>query len=609
MIVASWFPSILDPVAGRFVADQAEALQRAAARVRVVSFDEAGLVGSARLRTDAAAAVEAVAAAGLRGSFAAFSSRGSASRPGIPVARLAVPAGRTRLDPVLHAARYRSTALLRLFERPDVTLPDVIHAHTGYPDGVAAADLADRLGVPLVITEHATFLDRLFAVAEIRAAYVRAAQRATRLIVVSETFADELRESVPELRDRLHVVPNVVDVDSISIGHPDERRHGELLFIGYWKEVKGIDVLLRAVARLRESRPDISLRLIGQAGNAELDRRWRSLATDLGIADAVSFEPPQGRAGVAAALRRADVFVHASRRETFGVVAAEALAAGLPVVAADSGAVPEIVGRGAEALGAVVLPDDPEAFATAVRDVLDRRSEFDPVALRSTVEARYAPARVAQQLLEVYSAAVIGDASWTPPSAGTSRVVHGPAAGSVALALDPDRASALGGVAAAFRPRIVVVTSAAPDRPPLEGFKAVVQASLADRVRALEARHTLGPKKTGWRRIAAGLRHPLAAARRLGVIPGLEQLLFQEVTPAIVRSVDLFGEGSAPAVVAADGLDYLVLAPLVRDGRVKPAPGGLRWLGDQASDGGDGPDPSSRARTASAIASPTIRQS
>ena len=53
-------------------------------------------------------------------------------------------------------------------------------------------------------------------------------------------------------------------------------------------------------------------------------------------------------------MARASVFVHASRYETFGVVAAEALAAGLPVVATDSGGVTEILGAEPERLGALV---------------------------------------------------------------------------------------------------------------------------------------------------------------------------------------------------------------------------------------------------------------
>ena len=65
----------------------------------------------------------------------------------------------------------------------------------------------------------------------------------------------------------------------------------------------------------------------------------------------------------------ASVFVHASRYETFGVVAAEALAAGMPIVATASGGEFEILGDDPSSLGAVVPVDDAQAFAAAVLDV------------------------------------------------------------------------------------------------------------------------------------------------------------------------------------------------------------------------------------------------
>ena len=87
-------------------------------------------------------------------------------------------------------------------------------------------------------------------------------------------------------------------------------------------------------------------------------------------------------------MARAAVFVHPSPAETFGVVAAEAAASGLPVAATPSGGVEDIVGRDG-ALGTIAASHDPADLAAAVADVLARRGTFDPGAMRRSVEARF----------------------------------------------------------------------------------------------------------------------------------------------------------------------------------------------------------------------------
>lgn len=599
LVVASWFPSIVDPVAGRFVADQVGALREVGCPVRVVSFDPADLFGSGPFRRRLAEEVEWGAdSARVLGSMT-FSSRGSDSHAGVPVARLPIPNGRTPRDPILHAARHRTDALKRFCAQIPYR-PALVHAHTGYPDGFAAAALADAFGVPLLITEHATFLDRLLSIPDARAAYVTGARRAHRVLAVSRTFADEMRASLPEIADRVDVMPNTVDVDSFVAAGPGERRPGELLFVGYWKEIKGIDVLLRALAIVRESRPEVRLRLVGEAGDPALDRRWRSLAAELGVAEAVAFEPPMDRPAVAAAMRRADVFVHASRRETFGVAAAEALAAGLPVVASDSGGVTEMLGDRATDLGAIVPRDDPEAFAAAVLDVLDRRASFDPMRLRASVVDRFGGRAVASRLLNLYEETIAdwranaGDESAHPGvatralSAAAGEVppgTPGPATPTIVVAFDPERARLLDKLSPTARAGVVLVTSTSSTAGEHDGFHQVVIVDLHDRVRALADARLIGRRVTGWRRILRALRHPLATARRRGLLPGLEAAITGRGTSAVrgaLSAAHARGE-VAPIIVCADGVDYLAVRALIESGVARMAPGGLRWLADQLS--------------------------
>src|SRR5262249_39308405 len=155
--------------------------------------------------------------------------------------------------------------------------------------------------------------------------------------------AAELRRDLPDAAAKIAVIPNAVDVDAFQLVGPGGRDPDELLFVGFRKASKGIERLLRAFALARTRRPALHLTLIGSAPTDREEAAWVARAAELGIADAVRFEPTAGRAAIASAMARAGLLVHPSPRETFGIVAAEALASGLPVVATRSGGVDEIL--------------------------------------------------------------------------------------------------------------------------------------------------------------------------------------------------------------------------------------------------------------------------
>ena len=160
---------------------------------------------------------------------------------------------------------------------------------------------------------------------------------------------------------------------------PDVRTVG---IIGRISPTKGQREFLQASALVATDAPDVRFRVVGAAifGEDDYEAAVRRLPHELGIADRVEFTGWVDDPG--AELRRLTVLVHASPvPEPFGQVVAEALAAGVPVVAADAGGVPEILGaasRGADGVGWcdtgvgwLVRPGDPAALASAMRDALD----------------------------------------------------------------------------------------------------------------------------------------------------------------------------------------------------------------------------------------------
>ena len=120
--------------------------------------------------------------------------------------------------------------------------------------------------------------------------------------------------------------------------------------------------LLRGFARVHARRPEARLAILG---SGPLEGDTLALAEELGLTDVVV----PGRTDIRDWLERADVFVHTSRWEGFGIVLLEAMLASLPVVATSVSAVPEVVADGKT--GILVAAGDADAVGNALLELLD----------------------------------------------------------------------------------------------------------------------------------------------------------------------------------------------------------------------------------------------
>jgi D-inositol-3-phosphate glycosyltransferase len=182
-------------------------------------------------------------------------------------------------------------------------------------------------------------------------------------------------------------------------------------FVGRIQPLKAPDVLLRAAADLRTHDPETARKLIvaicgGPSGTGlERPASLIELATDLGIADAVRFLPPQDGDALADLYRAADLVAVPSHNESFGLVALEAQACGTPVVAAAVGGLVTAVRDGVS--GVLVDGHDPVDWARVIGRLLRAPGERALLSIGGVTHARnFSWNRTACGVLAVYRDAV-----------------------------------------------------------------------------------------------------------------------------------------------------------------------------------------------------------
>lgn len=194
----------------------------------------------------------------------------------------------------------------------------------------------------------------------------RAVLSAAHSVVTTSAWARRTLVSLYSLPvERVHVAEPGADAADLA---PGTATGGALLSVAAVIPGKGHDVLLDALAMLN-GRPWSCLCVGSLARDEAFADRVRGRAVD----GRVRFSGAQTEAELARSYGAADVLVLPSRAETYGMVVTEALARGVPVIAADVGGVPEALGRGADGTrpGLLVPPEDPTALCDALQAWLD----------------------------------------------------------------------------------------------------------------------------------------------------------------------------------------------------------------------------------------------
>lgn len=233
----------------------------------------------------------------------------------------------------------------------------------------------------------------------------RLAHLSDRLVTHTNHHRDEICRQWNLKRESIDIVPHGIKIpDRGKLYRTKETSFIEVLYVGRLEHRKGIDVLLKAIPPVLCAQPQTRFKLAGpDAGN------WETLFWQLNPTlprDRVVFLGSIDEIQLREAYRNCDLFVAPSRYESFGLIYAEAMAWGKPVIGCSVGGVPEVITNGES--GLTVSPGDPEALSSAIIKLTSNSTlrALLGEGARLRVETSFSHTRLAHGSIALYKTAI-----------------------------------------------------------------------------------------------------------------------------------------------------------------------------------------------------------
>ena len=268
--------------------------------------------------------------------------------------------------------------------------PDIIHAHFTEMS-YFFCDIANKNNIPFIVTEHSSAILNSNKNSCYQAA--KSYYKADSVLAVSTALASVIRKN---FNINVKVIPNVIDLKKFDFFKKEKSQNCfKYISAANLTHGKGMDVLINAFSKLKYS--NIELNILGDGPERV---KLQQLAQDLGISNKVKFWGRYTREEFNEYLQNSDCFVLASRFETFGVVYAEAMATGTPVIATRCGGPEDFVNN---EVGLLVDVDNVDALSEAMDYMYHNSAGFNAQKIRDYVVSKFSPSQIAKQCEEVYS--------------------------------------------------------------------------------------------------------------------------------------------------------------------------------------------------------------
>lgn len=366
LIVARNYPKEKEPLLGIFEFDQAKALRNFGHKVVYLSLDLRSIFRKRRLGVY----------------WSVFNE--------INILNISLPLGK-----ISNVLRYLigKIALSIYFEEIQKKhgKPDIIHAHfTGI--GVMSVSLKRKFKIPLVLTEHSSHINKDVLSDRLKCLALEAYSNSNRLISVSTALSKVIFEHFSLKSDVVH---NVVDIDEFYFIEKNKPDMFTFISVGLLNRNKGFDILVKAFYQAAFD-INVQLKIIGKGPEFE---NLQCQIESLGLNKQIKLLGFLNRNQISKVMQKSNVFVLASRSETFGVAYIEAMLSGLPVIATSCGGPEDFV---TTENGLIVPVDHVDALKDAMIRIRDEINNYNGKIISENCKLHFSPISIATQLTKIY---------------------------------------------------------------------------------------------------------------------------------------------------------------------------------------------------------------
>lgn len=274
---------------------------------------------------------------------------------------------------------------------------DLIHIHSAFDAGIAYS--IANIGIPYVITEHSSRYHRNVINKSEKEMLSNVFTKASKIITVGKGLQEKI--SVYCNNEVPIIIPNMVKkIDTKNISLDKSKKKFRFFSLAFLNKYKGMDVLIKAFSKNKELFDSIELFIGGDGTEREA---LEELTKELGLTKNIFFLGELDREEVKYNMKNSDVFVLASRIETFGVVFIEAMIQGKPVIGTKTGGPDTFI---TDKVGLTVDIDDIDQLSMAINSIYKKYDRYDKEYIKNYCVNSFSEDVVVNKLQSIYNEVV-----------------------------------------------------------------------------------------------------------------------------------------------------------------------------------------------------------
>lgn len=271
----------------------------------------------------------------------------------------------------------------------------IIHAHGAPIHGNIARLISRKYGIPYVITEHTGPFTKISEKLLLKYLSKKSIEKADALLTVSKDLLTQIEKSGIKPK-KTFITYNPVDTATFCMEN-EKDSNNNILFVGRLEEYKGAFRVVKAFTKLHGEYPEWTLTIVGEG--PERNQIEKYLRANPELNSKIYLKGTLTKKMIAQEMNRSSFFVFPSEHETFGLVIAEAMACGLPVIVGNKTAPKEFVREGH---GILIEPDNIEELYKAMIFMINNHKKYDSKELREYIVENFSIESFGKKINKIY---------------------------------------------------------------------------------------------------------------------------------------------------------------------------------------------------------------